>query len=107
MKQSTLKRFLHLDRFEEHLELHRLDCASSHRRLDNYEYVKERFETLSREALKPPLLVTGHDLIAMGYTPGPAFRRVLDALEDAQLEGSVTRREEALDFARRFLDGMR
>jgi len=100
MRESTLKRFLRQEGFAEHLELHRLDCAMSHRLLDNYEFVKRKSEELPREALKPRPLVTGHDLIAAGYHPGPAFSRMLAAIEDAQLEGQVGAREEALDWVR-------
>jgi poly(A) polymerase len=102
MRESTLKRFLRMDRFDEHLELHRLDCLSSHRLLDNYEYVKARLETLPVEQLKPPRLLTGEDLIAAGYVPGPAFRELLDAVEDAQLEGRVHTKEDALALVRSY-----
>ncbi len=104
MKESTLRRFLRLDRFAEHLELHRLDCQSSHRRLDHYEFVRARWEALSEEQLRPALLVNGRDLIAMGYTPGPLFREVLHALEDGQLEGKVLTRAGAIQFVREWFD---
>ncbi len=100
MKESTLKRFLRMPRFEEHLELHRLDCLSSHRNLDNYLYVKSKLEELPAEELKPPRLITGDDLIAAGYRPGPLFGRILAAVEDAQLEHRIGTKEEALEFAR-------
>ncbi len=99
MKQSTLKRFLRMPRFEDHLELHRLDCLSSHRNLESYEFARHAFENMPSEALRPPRLLTGDDLIAAGYTPGPLFRELLRAVEDAQLEGRVHSREEALDLA--------
>jgi poly(A) polymerase len=96
MKPSTLKRFVRLDRFDEHLELHRLDCSSSHGNLDNYRLV-ERFltETPPRE-VRPPRLVSGEDLIELGLAPGPAFRRILEAVEEAQLNGTVETRESAI-----------
>jgi hypothetical protein len=96
MRQSTLKRFLRLPRFEEHLELHRLDCLSSHRNLENYEFV-QRFiaETPAAEVL-PPRLISGDDLIALGLNPGPEFKEILRGIEDAQLEGGIKTREEAL-----------
>lgn len=100
MRASTLKRFLRMDRFDEHLELHRLDCLSSHRNLDNYEFVRRKLAEIPPEALKPPRLLTGRDLIAAGYTPGPAFREILEAVETAQLEGRVSTREDALALAR-------
>jgi poly(A) polymerase len=96
MRESTLKRFLRMDRFDEHLELHRLDCISSHRNLDNYNFVKARLAELAPVQLKPPRLVTGRDLIAAGYHPGPPFANILKQVEDAQLEGRLEDREAAL-----------
>ncbi|MEZ5403714.1 MAG: CCA tRNA nucleotidyltransferase [Bryobacteraceae bacterium] len=98
MRPSTLKRFLRMPRFEEHLELHRLDCVASHGRLGNYEFVRARLAEIPEEELKPPRLVTGDDLIAMGRRPGPDFRTILDEVETAQLEGAIATREEALLF---------
>lgn len=100
MKESTLKRFLRQERFSEHLELHRLDCVSSHGWLDNYSFVREKLEALPAEHLRPPRLLTGDDLIRAGYTPGPAFQRMLEAAEDAQLEGRVSTPEEAMALVR-------
>ena len=100
MRESTLKRFMRMDRFEEHLELHRLDCMMSHRLVDNYEFVRRKFAEAPREVLKPKPLVTGDDLIAAGYTPGPPFARMLSALEDAQLEGRIGTRDEGLALLR-------
>lgn len=98
MKASTLKRFLRQHHFEEHLELHRLDCTSSHGSLENYEMAKRLLAELPEEQLQPPRLLTGADLIAAGYKPGPQFKEVLAAVEDAQLEGTVKTREEALEL---------
>jgi len=100
MKESTLKRFLRLPGFAGHLELHRLDCLASHGNLDNYELVRRKLEELPAEQLKPPRLVTGDDLIAAGYTPGPRFSAILSAVEDAQLEGRLTSRDDALSWVR-------
>jgi putative nucleotidyltransferase with HDIG domain len=100
MKESTLKRFLRAPRFTEHLELHRLDCLASSGRLDNYEFVRGKLEELPEEQLKPPPLLTGRDLIAQGYTPGPQFSKMLTAVEDAQLEGRIHSREAALELVR-------
>ncbi len=100
MRESTLKRMLRLERFEEHLELHRQDCISSHGGLDNYEFAKTKFEESPPEHLRPPRLLTGHDLIQCGYKPGPDFSRMLEDAEDAQLESRVQSKEEALDFIR-------
>lgn len=103
MKESTLKRFMRLPKFEEHLALHRIDCLSSHRHLDLYEFARERFEQTPPEAIRPPLLLTGRDLIAMGLKPGPAFKDILAALEDAQLEGRVQNNEDAEHFVKQLL----
>ena len=100
MKESTLKRMLRLERFDEHLELHRLDCSASHGHLDNYEFAKTKFEQSPPEQLRPPRLLTGHDLIQAGYRPGPDFARMLEAVEDAQLESRIQSKEEALELVR-------
>ena len=100
MRESTLKRFLRLPHFEEHLELHRLDVLSSNRRLESYELVKRKLEELPEERLKPPPLITGATLIAAGYPPGPPFKQILTAVEDAQLDGAVTTEEEAMALVR-------
>ena len=96
MKESTLKRFFRLPRFDEHLDLHRIDCLSSHGDLSLWEFAKRRREELPEEEVRPVLLVTGSDLIAAGYAPGPRFKEMLAAAEDAQLEGRIRTREEGL-----------
>ena len=88
MRDSTLKRFFRLDRFDEHLALHRMDCMASHRDLSLYEFALERYQTAAPEHIRPTPLMTGDDLIALGYRPGPEFRTMLSLVEDAQLEGS-------------------
>lgn len=100
MKQSTLKRFLRLPRFEEHMALHYADVMSSHRMLGPYTHAKAQLESMSAEQIKPALLLTGNDLIRAGYRPGPRFREMLTAAEDAQLEGTIHSREEALTLVR-------
>jgi tRNA nucleotidyltransferase/poly(A) polymerase len=100
MRESKLKRFLRLPGFDEHLALHRLDCLSSHGGLANYEFARERLQQAEPEQLRPPRLLTGNDLIAAGYKPGPEFSKLLEMVEDAQLEGRVQTREEALELIR-------
>ena len=100
MRESTVKRFLRMENFAEHLELHRLDCLSSSGKLDTYKRVLARLEELGEEELRPKPLLTGRDLIEQGYTPGPAFGKMLAAVEDAQLEGSVGNKEQALALVR-------
>jgi poly(A) polymerase len=101
MKQSTLKRFLRLPAFDEHLELHRIDCLSSHGLLDAYNYASEQLRSTPAEAMRPAPLITGDDLIAAGYQPGPRFKEILGAIEDAQLEGRLASSEAAMEFVRR------
>ncbi|MFN7920181.1 MAG: CCA tRNA nucleotidyltransferase [Bryobacteraceae bacterium] len=96
MRESTLKRFLRMDGFDEHLELHRLDCSSSHGLLGNWEFARAKLAELPAAALTPPRLLRGEDLMAQGFVAGPAFRKMLDAVETAQLEGEVSTREHAL-----------
>lgn len=101
MKESTLKKFLRLEHFDEHLALHRADCLSSHGGLDNYEFVRAKLAALPPEQLKPAPLVTGRDLIAMGLAPGPEFKQILSEAEDLQLEGRFGSREEALEWVQK------
>jgi putative nucleotidyltransferase with HDIG domain len=104
MRESTLKRFMRLPDFEAHMALHRLDCLSSHGGLDNYEFVRRKQREVPVEELKPTPLLTGRELIAAGYRPGPMFGIVLSEIEDAQLEGRISSPEEALRMAREKLD---
>ena len=91
MNQSTLKKFLRMPGFDEHLALHRADSLASHRNLSTYEFLREKLAEIPPEKIRPAALVTGDDLIAAGYAPGPRFREILDAVEDAQLEGRLPR----------------
>jgi len=100
MKESTLKRFLRLPRFDEHLALHQADCLSSHGHLDNYHYARQRLAATPPEQLRPARLLTGADLMALGYPQGPLYREILTALETAQLDGEIITREQALAFVR-------
>jgi poly(A) polymerase len=100
MKESTLKRFLRLPKFDEHLELHRMDCLSSYGDLSLYDFVLERLQQTPAEEIRPQPLLTGQDLIALGYQPGPQFRDMLAAIEDAQLEGVLHSKVDAMDLVR-------
>ena len=104
MRVSTLKRFLRLPKFEEHLELHRLDCMASNGYTDTYDFVRAKLEELSQEELRPARLITGNDLIQAGYKRGPAIGRALDAVEIGQLEGDILTRQQAMDRAKSVLD---
>lgn len=100
MRTAKLKRFMAREGFDEELELHRVDCQSSHGALDNYEFLKAKAEEFANEPLIPPPLVTGHDLMALGWRPGPHFGPMLEAVQTAQLEGTLTTKEEALAWVK-------
>jgi poly(A) polymerase len=100
MRVAKLKRFLARPHIDDELELHRVDCASSHGMLDNYEYLHTKRTEFASEPLIPPPLVSGHDLITMGFKPGPRFSEILEAVQSRQLEGTLTSPEEALAWVR-------
>jgi len=106
MRVAKLKRFMARSTFDEELELHRVDCESSHRMLDNYEFLLRKREEFANEPIIPPPLVRGDDLIALGLKPGPKFGEILEAVETRQLEGTLRTREEALEWVKReYLSG--
>jgi len=96
MKDATLKRMFRLEGFAEHLALHRMDCMASKGDLENWTYARRRWQETPAEAVRPTPLLTGHELIAAGYVPGARFRAMLEAVEEAQLEGTITSAAEAL-----------
>jgi poly(A) polymerase len=98
MKPSTFKRFIRLPRFDEHMQLHRLDCEASHRSLQLYDFTREKRAELPASAIRPEPLITGDDLIAAGYAPGPVFKQILSAVEDAQLDGGLQSKKQAMKF---------
>jgi poly(A) polymerase len=104
MKESTLKRFLRIEDFPLHLELHRLDCLASHGDLSAWRYCRRKYNEYSRkhaeEKLRPRPLLTGHDLIQLGLKPGPIFKKILSEIEDAQLEGKIKTKEQAIKLAK-------
>jgi poly(A) polymerase len=100
MKPSTFKRFIRLPRFDEHMQLHRLDCQASHRSLRLYDFTREKRAELPASAIRPEPLITGDDLIAAGYAPGPVFKQILSAVEDAQLDGGLQSKKQAMKFIR-------
>jgi poly(A) polymerase len=101
MKESTLKKFFRLPGFDEHLALHRADSLASHGNLSTYELIQKKLAEIPPETIRPVPLVTGDDLIAAGYAPGPKFREILEAVEDAQLEARLLSRDAALEFVKR------
>jgi len=100
MKPTTLKRFLRNPHFQLHLEQHRIDCLASHENLELYEFCKQSLSELKEEDLKPAPLLTGKDLIDLGMTPGPDFKRILESVETEQLEGRLTDRASAIAFVK-------
>ena len=101
MRPSTLKRMMARSTFDLELELHRIDCSSSHGDLEHYDYLKHQLETMTPEQIDPPSLISGHDLIDMGLPPGKTIGRILEAVKIAQLEEAVQTRHEALAMARK------
>lgn len=101
MKKSTLKRFIGTPDFEEHMVLHLADCLASHGSTEAYDFVMQKFEEFKDEEIKPEPLIGGRELIEMGYTPGPLFKEILNLVEEAQLEGEITNKSEALELVSR------
>jgi len=101
MSEATFKKFVRMPRFEEHLELHRIDCESSHGDLTTYRFTREKIASMPPEAVRPRPLVSGDDLIDAGYVPGPKFKEILGAVEDRQLEGMLHSGDEAMEFVRK------
>jgi putative nucleotidyltransferase with HDIG domain len=96
MRLSTLKRFLALDRFDLHLALHYLDCTASHGNLDAYEFCKAKVKEFAALPPPPSKIITGADLVTLGFKPGKQFSEILTAVEDAVLEGNVNSKDEAI-----------
>jgi putative nucleotidyltransferase with HDIG domain len=105
MRVSRLKRFMARSHFDDEMELHRVDCTSSHGQLDNYEFLQDRAREFANEPLIPPPLLSGRDLIAMGLRPGPRFGEILEAVQSRQLEGELASHEDALAFVRKEFPG--
>ncbi len=100
MRPGRLKRFLRKPNFDLHLELHSLDCLASHGMLDNYEFCKDKLQELDIDDLHPARLLTGNDLIDLGYAPGEKMGRILQKLENEQLEGKINTKDEAIFFVK-------
>jgi poly(A) polymerase len=101
MNESTFKRFVRLPHFDEHLQLHRLDCQASHGDLTSYNFTREKMAAMPGEVISPAPLITGDDLIAAGYKPGPRFKEILSAVEDGQLEGRLQSKDAAMQLVAR------
>jgi poly(A) polymerase len=101
MKESTMKKFIRMPNFDQHLALHRADSLASHGNLSTYDFLQKKLTEIPPEKIRPRPLLTGDDLIAAGYMPGPKFREILEAVEDAQLEGRLLSHDAALEFVKR------
>jgi tRNA nucleotidyltransferase/poly(A) polymerase len=101
MRVAKLKRFMARPTFEDELELHRVDCASSHGMMENYDFLRQKRDEFANEPIIPPPLVRGNDLLALGLKPGPKFGEILEAVETRQLEGALRDREEALEWVKK------
>ena len=96
MRESTLKRFISMPYFNEHLTMHLADCLGSHGITDVYEFLKDKIDNLKEEDIKPEPLINGNDLIELGFEPGPLFSKILHEIEEQQLEGILKNKEEAI-----------
>jgi poly(A) polymerase len=103
MKESTLKRFLRLPQFDEHMALHRIDCLGSHGKLEIHDFLRDKLDNTPEAEIRPAPLINGYDLIKLGLKPGPPFADILSTVEDAQLEGKLHTRDEAITFVRQLL----
>ncbi|MEO1856921.1 MAG: CCA tRNA nucleotidyltransferase [Rubritalea sp.] len=98
MKTSKVKRFMARPTYQQEMELHRVDCGSSNGITENYDFLRAKEEEFAAEPLIPKPLLSGKDLIALGYKPGPEFKPLLEAIQNEQLEGKLTTREQAISW---------
>ena len=98
MREAKLKRFMARPTFEDETELHRVDCLGSWGGLDNYDFLNQKRTEFDNEPIIPPPLLTGKDLIEIGWEPGPELGIVLTKIQDLQLEGNLSTKEEALEW---------
>ncbi|MBI4432606.1 MAG: CCA tRNA nucleotidyltransferase [Candidatus Omnitrophica bacterium] len=101
MRESTLKKFMQRETFDTELEQHRIDCLASHGDLSNWRFLKKKLKTLTRDQIKPAPLLTGHDVMGLGYTEGPVIGQILRAVEELQLDGQLKTKEEAAEWAQK------
>ena len=103
MRLSKLKPVLAHPGIRELLALHRADALASGRGLEHVEFCEAKLREWPPEELEPPPVLTGDDLRGLGLPPGPLYKRLLDAVREGQLEGTVTTKEQALELVRRLL----
>lgn len=100
MRQSKLKRFMSRSTFNDEIELHRVDCLGSWGGLDNYDFLNKKMVEFANEPIIPQPLLTGKDLIELGWSPGPDLGQTLNSVQDMQLEGKLNSKDEALDWVK-------
>ena len=101
MSVSSLKRFFRTSRFEDHLALARIHLITAGSDLSDYDFAHRKQHEWSDDDIRPVPLITGDDLIQMGFTPGPQFKQILTRVEDEQLEGRLQTRSDAVGFITR------
>jgi poly(A) polymerase len=105
MREATLQRFIRQPRFEEMLALHRAEASASDGNLAYYEFGATRFAELKSQPAHESKLLSGEDLIQLGFKPGPRFAEILRIVEDLALERKLTSKEEALEYVvKHFVD---
>lgn len=107
MKRSKLLKFVRQEKFRELLELNKFDSLASNGSLHDYEFTLNFLETCTEETLRPARLLTGNDLLEMGFVAGPKFKVLLEAVENAQLEGTISSKEEAIHLVHSIEHGRR
>ncbi|HEX2955379.1 MAG TPA: CCA tRNA nucleotidyltransferase [Chitinispirillaceae bacterium] len=103
MRLSNLKKFLARPTLQDELELHRVDCLASHGDISNCAFIEEQLQKHPAETIKPPPVLTGKDLIALGLKPGPEFGKILTAAYDLQLEDQIRDKDEAIAFVQEWI----
>lgn len=106
MRLSTLKKFLSRSTFSDELELHRADCLASHGNINNYTFLLEKKNEMTKESLQPKPFLGGKDLIKLGFTPGPVFGVILNKVYDLQLDEQINSLEEALQWVKDNRNGL-
>lgn len=96
MRVGKLKQFVSRSNFDTELELHRIDCESSHGKLDNYHFLQKKIEEYRKEDLKPKPMINGNDLLTAGYKAGPVIKTILEQVYELQLEGKFKTKDSAL-----------
>ncbi len=100
MRPATLKRMITEDGFSELMELAMIDALASSSDLSFYHFCRRAVAAMGEVKARPPRLIGGNDLIALGFKPGPEFKSILREIEDLHLDGAIASREQAIAFVR-------